>query len=525
MPQIEAICFFLKEKTKVLFLLCSHHAGRGYVDKRSTKQAKVFWFFFSKKKILSCSCLTLASCGIYHAQPIGTGSTAPPPTADATDADSNCFEAATEAEKTVCITPDLRAPDRAMLRALQADIRDTDIFSRDMLLASQRAWLLNLAEACHDPACLGHALAERTRTLQAWRPPATSSIGSNAIAQYVSFRPLSSEQTPFCTAFARRANMALARTGTLQPAAMGATELAGTHGSPATLDAGRRIEVPQHQANVYGRYQNRALGVRIGGTQVIDSLSLTKLAQGQNANQGGRFSAYASQTGDYGSIDVFRMDNRLLALVADAWGPDTPGAPGEYAHAAIWDVAGATPTALCAFDTYHVPADTAAFGAGTGFAAWRDVLASVRDSTTLELGTATLREQSQLRADTDFMLLNMPLVTLQQANSAGWTIWLRKRHDAVLDALFAWSTSSPDHKRLFDALFAGVRSVAQDIVTTYQKTQALSADEARQAAGLAIMELLYGATVTIAPGLGSDLGAPQDAAGYRPRYAILAAPQ
>jgi len=61
------------------------------------------------------------------------------------------------------------------------------------------------------------------------------------------------------------------------------------------------------------------------------------------------------------------------------------------------------------------------------------------------------------------------------------------------------------------------------LVTAYQQTQALDAKEAKEAAGIAIMELLYSATETIAPGLGGDLAAPGSATG-KPRYPILAAP-
>jgi hypothetical protein len=61
-------------------------------------------------------------------------------------------------------------------------------------------------------------------------------------------------------------------------------------------------------------------------------------------------------------------------------------------------------------------------------------------------------------------------------------------------------------------------------VRTYQQTQALTGTEAKEAAGVAIMELLYGATINIAPSIGADLAAPVSAAGQKPRYPILAAP-
>jgi hypothetical protein len=141
------------------------------------------------------------------------------------------------------------------------------------------------------------------------------------------------------------------------------------------------------------------------------------------------------------------------------------------------------------------------------------------------LGAVVRRDQSRLGADTAFILLHMPLLAVQQASAGGWTPWLRRRHDAVLDALFAWSAADAGHKPLFDRLFALLRPAAADLVGAYQTTQGLSAAEATQAAGVAVMELLYGATINIAPSLGSDPGGPADAASARPRYPILAAPE
>jgi uncharacterized protein YecT (DUF1311 family) len=471
----------------------------------------------------------LTGCGIYHAAPIGTATQPAPETADAAEASTNCFEAVTQAEKTVCATPGLAAPNRAMVQALQADLRDADMFARDAVLASQRVWLLGLDAACHgqNPAdCLRRELPDRTRILAAWRAPGGPVIGRNAVAQYVTFHPQPGAADPtFCASFARRADAALASAGALDPAAMGGAEIAGTHGPATATDGGRRLTVDLHQANVFGLYQTRARGLRIDGVSAIDSLSLTNLVPEAAANKGGRFSAYASQTGDYASIDAFRAGNRNLVLVADTWGFDTPAAPGEFAHAGLWDIGGTVPAPLCLFDTYHVPPDTGTFADGTSFASWRAALARLRDSTQLPLGTAALRDESQLRADTDFRLLNMPLLAVQQARAGAWTPWLRKRHDAVLDALFTWSAAAPDNKLVFDAVFGGLHDAARNLVRTYQQTQGLTAEEAKDSAALAIMELLYSATVNIAPSLGADLGAPRDAAGYTPRYPILATPQ
>jgi uncharacterized protein YecT (DUF1311 family) len=474
--------------------------------------------------------LALSGCAIHHVTPYVPDVSNAPQTADAAQASANCYEASTAAEIAICASPQLTAANRAMLAAFQTSLRAQTIFGRDALLASQRAWLLALPDQCHlsdppkpapaeAPACLASALAARASELAAWpAPPATP---GGAIAQYVTFRPsagAAAQPDPaFCPGFAARANDTLRTTGTLDPAAMGFSELAGTHGP----DTAAPVSVDLYDANAFGLFQRRARGVAVGGTQLITPTSLTALLEAQNtANQGGRFSAFASQTGDYGSIDVFRDGARTLALAADPWGFTTPAAPGEAAHAGIWDITSGKATPVCLFDTYTRPAEPGVFDTLPSFSPWRDLLNQVRDSANLKLGQATKRDQGQLTADAAFTVLYMPLVARQQA--APWTLWLRRRHDDVLDALFTWSTQSAENKAVFDKLFALMRPAAADLVRAYQTTQALDAKEATQAGGTAVMELLYQATVNIAPGLGA---APDVASGYKPRYPILASPQ
>jgi hypothetical protein len=45
--------YFLKKRSKKLLLLRSHHMTHRPATSRGSKGAKVFWFFFSKKNILS----------------------------------------------------------------------------------------------------------------------------------------------------------------------------------------------------------------------------------------------------------------------------------------------------------------------------------------------------------------------------------------------------------------------------------------------------------------------------------------
>ena len=167
---------------------------------------------------------------------------------------------------------------------------------------------------------------------------------------------------------------------------MGYREVAGTHG-PAT---GSSIGVDLYDANVFGLFQRRARSVSIGGAApVLTPVSLTELVDRQNtANGGGRFSAFASQTGDYGSIDVFRDASRTLVLAADAWGSTTPAAAGEAAHAGVWDITGAAPVPLCLFDTYIRPAEPGPFEGLPNAGRWLEPLRQLRDGTSCPLGAA-----------------------------------------------------------------------------------------------------------------------------------------
>jgi hypothetical protein len=400
--------------------------------------------------------------------------------------------------------------------------------------------LLSLAGACHLPeaadapvpagaaTCLAQQFQTQTSALAAWHKPPQTPLGSYPIAQYVRFRASPGAQNlnpEFCNALARDANAALAQNGTLDPAAIAAVvEIAGSHGPAAGGAAGHTFAVNLREANAFGSFQQRARSVVVDGTPVLNSVALGALLQSTATNNGARFSAYASQTGDYGSADVFTLDGRTVALLADTWGFDTPAAPGEFAHAGAWDVGVTPPAPLCLFDTFQMPAEGGIFDNLPSFTPWRELLLQVRDSAQPALGVSTLRDQGQLRAETNWLLLNMPLVVIGTAHAGDWTGWLRHRHDDVLDALFTWSTSEPAHKAMFDRMFALLKPAAADLVRAYQQSEALSGPEAKEAAGLAVMELMYGATVNFAPGLGADLQAPGSAVGLKPRYAILASP-
>ncbi len=476
--------------------------------------------------------LLVSGCAIHHVTAYVPDSSNAVQTSGAEEASASCAEASTPAETAICASPALVAANRRMVAALQADVGPATLFGRDAVLASQRGWLLRLPAQCgvapspatgsaHVESCLQSALSARTEVLRNWP---VSPVRLTAVAQYVSFHaPADAGPQPdpgFCATFAQRANDALRRSGQLDPTDMGYRELAGTHGPQA---AGP-FSVDLYDANAYALFQRRARGVSIGGTALaISPISLTQLIEAQStANQGGRFSAFASQTGDYGSVDVFEAGGRTAILAADPWGFTTPAAPGEAAHAGIWTVTGTTVSPTCLFDTYTRPAEPGPFQSLANFTAWQEVLDQIRASADLPLGGTIKRDQGQLSADAAFTVLHMPLLAVQEANAADQVAWLRRRHDDVLDALFAWSGKDAANKALFDRAFALLRPAATDLVHSYQTAQGLTGPEATQAGGIAVMELLYQATTTVAPDLGAS---PARAVAYKARYPILAAPQ
>lgn len=474
--------------------------------------------------------LAAPGCMVRHVEPYSPIS---PVTADAAAASTNCFESATPAERLACADPTAAAANRRMTQAYQARLRDADIFGRDVLLATQREFLAGLDAACALPAegappaaaaaCLAGRLDARAGALLAWHDPRRAPGAADATAQYLRYRAASGAAAfnqGLCGPLAEGINAAIARSGGADPGAIpGAREIAGTHGPQAA----EGFAVALFDANAFGGFQRRARGLARGGADVLDPLSLGQLLQRAAENKGARFSDYASQTGDYGALDVFAWQGRTLALISDAWGYTTPAAPGEFAHAGVWDVsAGAVP--LCLFDTFQMPAAGGVFDRLPAFTPWRAKLDAVRASAAPLLSVTALRDQAQIRNETAWMLLHAPLLAAQQARVGGWTAWLRLRHDAVLDALYDWSTKSAGNKAVFDDIFRLMKPAAQDLVDAYQQRQALDAKEATEAAGIAVMELLYGATETIAPTLGADPAAPANAVGQKPRYPILAAP-
>jgi uncharacterized protein len=462
-----------------------------------------------------------------------------------------CEDGNTPVQNAVCENQQLAALDVQLAAIYRERLGAADVFERDQLLAAQRAWVLSLPDSCDltgasaAPAgpvaitCLATAYQTQIAALTNWSTPAA--VGdpqSQAIAHYVSYKLLDTQQPrifdarlpTICADIAGSAAGALSDDGAIDPTQLdGAQEIAGSHGPASGADPqGGTISVDLYRAGLYGGYQIRARSVSLSGAAapLLGPTSVGDYVQ-TLPNGGGRYVSFASQTGDYGDIDVFTFNGQLLALMTDTIGYDSPAPPGEAAVAAIFTIANGTAAPACLYETFLMPPPLAmgTFGTQPSLTPFLALIDSIQGVPPDALAPSDRQDTSYLATDTRWTMLNMPLVTLAQLRGGNWTGWLRYRHDQVLDSLYAWSQKSPQNQAQFNRLFALLRPAAVDLNTIYVQQQGLSTSDAEQATALAMMELLYQSTINFAPGLAGGPADPAVYKHYQPRYPILASPQ
>jgi len=468
----------------------------------------------------------------------GTASYVPPPPVFATS--FTCEDGNTSVQNAVCENQQLAALDVQMGALYRQHLGTADAFERDQLLAAQRGWLLNLPSSCGvtavvSPAaisCLTTAYQAQIATLTNWPMTETSpaNMQSGAIANYVHYKLLDAKQPELCAAIGSEAAGALSDDGSIDPARLdGAQEIAGSHGPASAVNPqGGTVAVDMYRAGLYGGYQMRARGISLSGatTPLLGPDSVGRYVE-TLPNGGGRYVSGASQTGDYGSIDVFTLNGTVLALMTDTVGYNSPAPPGEAAVAGVFTISQGAASPACLFETYLMPPPLSmgTFGTQTSLTPFLALVDSIQGVPPDALAGSDRQDTAYLSTATRWTMLNMPRATLAQEKAGNWTGWLRSRHDQVLDALYAWSQKSAQNQAQFTQLFTLLRPAAMDLQTIYVQQQGLTANDAAQATAIAMMELLYQSTVNFAPALGS--GPAQAAAfkNYQPRYPILADPQ
>lgn len=485
----------------------------------------------------------LAACSTQNQTTYNTAQYIPPPQTYTTS--FGCQDGNSPVQNAVCENQQLASLDVQMASIFRAHLSTANIFMRDQLLASQRSWLLDLASNCNvttassptrEPivSCLTTAYEARITSLTNWPSVGdytnTSSGAPNAIAKYVQYKLLDAKQPALCNTLADDAASAMSADGSLDPSQLeGAQEIAGSHGNGAGTDLqGRNINVDLYRADLYGGYQIRARSVTLSGlaAPILTPTSVGDYVQ-TLPNGSGRFVSFASQTNDYGDIDVFTLGGQTVALATDTIGYNSPAPPGEAAVAALFTITQTSAAPACLFETYLMPPPISmgTFSQQPSLTPFLATLDILRSQAPVNLAPSDRQDSSYFSDETRWILFNMPLVVLSEAKQGGWTGWLRYRHDLVLDALFAWSQQNPSNQAAFSKLFTLLQPAAQDLDTIYVQQQGLTSNDAEQATALAMMELLYQATTYLSPGLGAGPALPGNYRGYRPRYPILASPQ
>ncbi|HQW20295.1 MAG TPA: ankyrin repeat domain-containing protein [Rhodocyclaceae bacterium] len=427
------------------------------------------------------------------------------------------FSCDTTAQEIMCSDEALARLDKELATIYHHQLRHSDSIGRDLLVAEQKRWLIGRATACQVPtlrldyaappnpalvSCLIKVYAERIVALKQWpqnsyAPPASTkgSLTPYRLSAYVEFRQADDHEPQLCAALADAFNGVLRSRGDLDiPHIPGMSELAGTHGEEganATHTDAPKFFVELRDAGPYAGYALRAGALKSSdGRTLLDEAALGNWIRSL-PNHGGRPNSAASQTGDYGSVDVFRYSDRTLTLLAEPWGQYSPGAQGEWAFSGVYQITSAgTVEPLCLYRTYMRPPLKNGFERLPTYNALLALLSRIHGTPSGELVGGDLHAEHLLHLESQWQIQNMPLLGLDDVQRHGWSGWLRLRHDAVLDALFSWSERSLRNKTAYRHLLTLLPAAVEEVSDIYQRTQRLTADDAREAANLAVMRVL-----------------------------------
>ncbi|MDD2743193.1 MAG: ankyrin repeat domain-containing protein [Rhodocyclaceae bacterium] len=436
----------------------------------------------------------------------------------------DCREAESRLQDLICADKELMHLDHQTSEAFQVKLRKLDWGGRFLLIPNQRQWLQKRAELCKlgvarlgdsrpDVAqinCLGGLYRSRLDELRGWQiPKARPLVDGRAypLSGYVEFRVVDARDSGICGEFASRLNASIADGVGLESLQTGSTHLIATSKSSGVGSfAGHRYELETHDAGPFAGYQRRARALRVDGQSRIGDMTLGEwIAQLPNA--GGRFSNISSQTRDYASIDVFRSGQRNYALVLESWGYFSPAAHGESAYAGLYDVNDSNAVPVCLYQTYQAPPVRNHL---EKLAAWGELLntlAVISGDTVSLLAQDERRDESLLRRESEWMLLNMPEVVLADMERYGHNRALLQRHDAALEAIFMWSERNVPSKQHYRRLIPLMQPAKAELVSTFVQVLGMKRHVALAAADLLMIDaidrsvemLLVDGVATISP--------------------------
>lgn len=455
----------------------------------------------------------------------------------ATKASFECAGALPAVHRQICASDALASQDKELAAYLRKRIDQLDLPGALVLEANQRQWQLSRAAQCglgedtatgvaadsNAIACLQSMYRQRDAQLKAWPVPQPAAQRErHAWASYAEFQVAEDRSNGMCGTVANALNQSLARDGRLGLSNLAGAQLkAGSSAGVGSADiGGQQISVELYDAGLYAGYQQRARGLRINDKVVMDDRMLPRWVAEQ-PNYGGRAHASSSQTGDYGSIDVFTFQGNTLALVNETWGFYSPAARGESAYAGLYSLQGGV-TPQCLFQTYLTPPRTHTLRGLPAYSALDAELNSLAGDPLPGYSQQERRDLYQRWKERQWTLLNLPLLGVDQLQRNGREAAVRSRQDAAMDQLFEWSERNVGAKQLYRRVMPMLQPAHQELVSMFA-AQGLNAQEAAGAADLLFhetfaraMENLYTpAQVPNAPAV--------PFANYSPRYAM--APQ
>lgn len=451
-----------------------------------------------------------------------------------TRASFDCSGALPSVHQQICADDQLAQLDRQLVARQHQLQQELDAVGSMLLAANHRQWLLSRNELCpvqaeqgrdeQAIACLAAMYRQRGRQLEDWaatRVPAPA--GRNAWASYAEYR-LVDDRDASCSRLEQELNQDLQQHGLPSPARLpGARVLAGSHAPSGNATvAGQQVRVELYNPGVYAGYQTRARGLSVNGQALLDDATLAFWVAEQ-PNYGGRAHAASSQTGDYGAIDVFLRDGRHLVLVNETWGFHSPAARGESAYAGFYALNGNSLQRLCLYQSYLTPPRTNTLAGLTVYSQLQSELDNMVGSPLPSLAQHERRDNFQHWKETQWTLLNLPLLGVDALQRQGREGAMRQRHDQVLEQLFQWTERTPDNKQAYRRLLPMLQPALEELRRLYTG-QGLNSSEAATAADLLLHETLARAVESLAsPAQRVELPLPAGAS-WQPRHAIAPQP-
>ncbi|WP_193075084.1 ankyrin repeat domain-containing protein [Pseudomonas sp. FME51] len=457
------------------------------------------------------------------------------PAVQQTRASFACTGALPAVHRQICADDALAQMDKALVQKQHRLQHELDPVGSLLLAANHRQWLLSRGEQCAVTMdtetneqlrhCLTGLYQQRRRALDSWPPASpTSGSDSHALASYAEYRLVDNRDTGVCEQTGAELNRDLRRHGLPSPARLdNVTLIAGSHAQvPQASVDGHQIRVELYNAGLYAGYQTRARGLSVDGQPLLDDATLPFWIAEQ-PNYGGRAHAASSQTGDYGTIDVFRRGGQAYVLVNETWGFYSPAARGESAYAGLYRLDGATLQPLCLYQTYLTPPRTNTMA---GLAAYSSLEAELNDIAGDPLPAMAQHERRdafQAWKEVQWTLLNLPLLGTDALQRYGREAALHQRQDQALEALFDWSERNLTNKQIYRRVMPMIQPAWQVLQQMFLG-QGLSEAQARIAADLLLHETLARAMESLAPPT-QPVALPLAAhASYNPRYAMAPAP-